>query len=121
MRLTHRHEVRDQENARCRLETGLKNQRVVTIPPFNFFTAALWSEEPSAVLFCADKRSETGWRGEIGPAQPVDRSIFSDESGGLAIANERIIFDLKSHARYPRSSGTPSKTLDANALLTACI
>ena len=49
------------------------------------------------------------------------QSVLSYKRRCLTIANQRIIFDLKSHAGYPRSSLTLSVTLDAIQRISACI
>src|SRR4029077_13423609 len=53
-----------------------------------------------AVVRRAQQWGETGSRIEPRPAQPIDRAAIGHERGGLAVADQRVVFD-------PRRQGAP--------------
>src|SRR4051794_27679610 len=49
----------------------------------------------------SEQRGEAGIGVERGPAQPVDRAVAPDQSRGLAIADQTVIFDLAGQDLLP--------------------
>src|SRR5688500_5554252 len=63
-------------------------------------------DAPAAVLGRAQERREAGRGIEARPAQPVDRAIARDERGGLAVADQRVVFDAGGHQASWYSRGS---------------
>ena len=55
------------------------------------------SDLPAPVLGCPEKRREARIRIEARPAQPVDRAVAADERGGVAVPDQRVVFDPSRH------------------------
>jgi hypothetical protein len=53
--------------------------------------------EPSSIVSRSKQAGKAGSRVETGPAQPIDRAVAADQSGCLAVADQRIVFDAKCH------------------------
>ncbi len=92
-----RHEVHQHGGSGGGLEGGFNDQRVGQIPQIVRRYVAAWaarrSDLPEAMLLGTQQRSEAGIGREGRPAEPVDRTVARDQGGGLAIADQRVIFD----------------------------
>src|SRR5205823_2729485 len=78
-----------------------------------------WAKQPAAVLRGTKERGEASCRVHARKAQPVDRSVPSDERAGAQITDQRVVFDF--HwllLRLPAAVwpvGSPSAFCDAMA------
>ena len=67
---------------------------------------------PAAMLRSAQQSGEAGGRIEAWPAQPVDRPVAADQSCGLAVTDQRVIFNRLGHycsvkSMTPMNTGEP--------------
>src|SRR5436309_293845 len=74
------------------LELGFEDQGVGAVLPAQLAFSRR-GNLPAAMLRRAEKRGEAGARVEARPAQPVDRAVAPDQRGGLAVADQRVIFN----------------------------
>jgi hypothetical protein len=79
------------------LEFGFEDQRTGTITPAHVEPRLLRRNEPAAVLGRPEQGGKAGGRIETWPAQPVDRSVAADQSTGLAVADQGVVFDSQRH------------------------
>jgi hypothetical protein len=95
-----RHEVDHDRLAVLGLEGGLEDQGFGPVTPRHLRVAVARRNLPMAVVRLAQQRGETGARIEPRPAQPIDRAAIGHERGGLAVPDQRVVFD-------PRRQGAP--------------
>ena len=88
-----RHEIDQGNRAVSGLEAGFQDQRVVPIAARNPGGFVVRGNQPTAIPAAAEDRGKTGLGVESRPAQPVDRPVTPDQRGGLAVADQAIIFD----------------------------
>ena len=79
------------------LERRLQNERVAEIAARDANVARLGRDWPSSVPSFAKQRRETRRAVEARQAQPVYRTVASNEREGLAIADDGVIFDTAGH------------------------
>ena len=75
------------------LEVGLEDQRVIAVARVLVASSAAGRMMPAAMFAAAEQRGEAGGGVEARPAEPVDRSVAPDQRRGLAVADERVVFD----------------------------
>ena len=78
-------------------ETGLKNEGVAPIASRHPRCFVARGDFPAPVLLRAKERCKAGLRIEARPAEPIDRTIAADESGGLLVPDQRIILNAGWH------------------------
>ena len=88
-----RHEVDQLDDAGSGLKPRLQDQRIGPVAARGVDDLVRRRDQPAAVLVGAEQAGETGIGIESRPAQPVDRTVASDQSGGLAISDQSVIFD----------------------------
>ena len=87
------HEVDQFDDPLFGLERSDKDERSIEVFPSNLNSRFFWRDKPSSVLRTPQERCKTGTRVEPGPAQPIDRTISTDECCCLAVADQGIVFD----------------------------
>src|ERR1700730_10813539 len=92
------HEIGDNGNAAVRLNRGFENQSMAAIGAGNLGARIGGHDRPSAIVCGAEEIGETGGRIEARPAKPIDGKVAPDEGGRLAIADDRVVFDVQGHA-----------------------
>ena len=92
-----RHTVHDGDGTGVRLEAGLQHERVVPVATVHRACPVAWRERPAPVLGPAQQGGEAGRGVEAGDAEPVDGSPARDQGGGLAVPDERVVFDGVGH------------------------
>ena len=95
--LADRHEIYDAHGTTVDAELSLNREGIRAIAPRRAFARAAWRNHPPAVLLVANERCQAGIGVEARPAQPVDRSVFADQCGRLAIADQAVIFKAGCH------------------------
>ncbi len=90
--LARRHEVDDGHRAVFGLKLRLQDQRIVPVSARAAHYVFRRRNQPAAVLGRAEERRKTRVRIESRPAQPVDRAVKADESGGFAVPDQAVIF-----------------------------
>ncbi len=89
-----RHEVDHRGGAGWGLESRLQDHRVGPVAPRDTHIRLIDRDDlPAPVLGLAQQGGEAGVRIESRRAQPVDGTVFRDQCGGAAIADQRIVFD----------------------------
>src|SRR5688572_23769999 len=56
-----------------------------------------WRNQPAAMLGRAEQRREAGARIEARQTEPIDRAIARDERRALAVADQRVVFNVRRH------------------------
>ena len=97
-----RHEVHHGDGAARRLDPRLEDQRVAAIAAGDARAVLDRRDRPASVLAIAEQRGKARRRVEARPAQPVDRSGARDQRRGLAVANQRVVFEGGAHGRSRR-------------------
>ena len=92
-----RHEIDDCRTARLCFEFGFEDEGAGTVAPSHAERRALWSDEPSAVVGFPEQSCKARSRVETGPAQPIDRTVAPDQSGGFTVTDQSIVFDSQRH------------------------
>ncbi len=77
----------------CRLKNSLEDERAVAIASMHRACGGDGRQRPTTVLGAAKQGCEAGPRIESRQTQPVDGAIPSDQSGSMAIADQRIVFN----------------------------
>ena len=112
----HRHEVDERHRALGSLEVRLEDQAVAAIASAHAAVDADRREAPAAVLALAEQRREARRGIEARPAQPVDRAVGAHERRRMAVADQRIVFNLQTAAPFShrrRASRKPAASLSA--------
>src|SRR4029077_15800804 len=91
------HEIDHRRTARLSLKFSLEDQRAGAIAPTYINNRLFRGDDPSSIISRSKQTSKARSRVETGPAQPIDRAVAADQSGCLAIADQRIVFDSKRH------------------------
>jgi hypothetical protein len=91
--LPDRHEIDDGNDAVFVLEAGLQDQAAVLVVTANLRVAAR-RDFPAAILDVAQQRRETCIRIETRGAEPVDRTVATDQRSRAHVADHRVVFDL---------------------------
>jgi hypothetical protein len=88
-----RHEIHHRRSAFARFELRFQNEGVAAIAPAHRALDARRRDAPAAVLGLAEERGEARRGIEARPAQPVERAVARDERGGVAVADQRVVFN----------------------------
>jgi hypothetical protein len=72
---------------------GLENERIAAIRAHRRRRSAGRREQPTAVGRVAEECREDRVGIETRQAEPIDRPAPTDERGGAAIADQRVVFD----------------------------
>src|SRR5437667_7302245 len=92
-RRAHRHKVECLAYALRSEETGNQDIRVRLVKLFAFRGVRCGSDLEAAALEIIQNSGEHAGRVESRKAEPVDRSVLTDQRGGLQIAYDSIIVD----------------------------
>ena len=92
-----RHEIDQRDCAVAAFEASFQNQRIRPITTAHNGPAVPRRNLPVSVAIGAEQRREAGVGIEARPAQPIERAIARHQSGGLAIADQSVIFDTRRH------------------------
>jgi hypothetical protein len=77
------------------IEYCFQHQGVVVVGTADAWRRVDGKDSPSSVLGCAEKRCEQGIAVKAWPAQPVNRTVATDERGRRAIADQGIVLDVQ--------------------------
>src|SRR4029077_3309951 len=93
------HEIDQRCRSRVGFELGFENQssRAIAAAHLRFGHGR---QLPAAIFRISQQCGEAGVRIEPWQAQPIERSVAPDERGGLAISDERVIFNRTRHGRH---------------------
>src|SRR5262249_9272763 len=110
-----RHKIEQSGFALGADDLRLDDQRVASVAPrpASFFVPG--RDPPMAIVPITQQRREHRGRIKTRPAQPVDRTVAANERGGLAITDQRIVFDTAWHR------GSQSKTQPMNEAAAAAV
>ena len=95
-----RHGVDHGHGAGIGLEVGLEDEGARPVAsPDGADLVRRRRDLPAPVLRCPEERGEARGRIEAGQAEPVDRPVPRHQGDGLAIADQRVVFDPCGHDR----------------------
>ena len=94
---TRRHEVDQGGYAVRRFEARLQDERVAAVAARDARRLVLGGDAGAAVLGLAEQRRKAGFRIEVWPAQPVDRTVAADQCRGAEVADQRVVFNAGGH------------------------
>ena len=92
-----RHAVDDPHRAAVGLEVGLKDQRVSAVAPLHALHRGFGRYLPASVLRAAQQCREAGRRIEARHAEPVDRTIASNQRRRVAAADQGVVLYRQRH------------------------
>ena len=92
-----RHEVNEASLSRRGREHGFEDQGVAAIAARHLRMGILGRHAPTAVFLIAQEGRKTGIAIEAGPAEPVDRTVPSDERDRLAVADHGVVLNPLRH------------------------
>ena len=95
----HRHAVDDGDAAVVGVGVGFEDQAVVAVAAARGPDLAGGGDAPATVFRRAEQSGEAGAGVETRQTQPVDGAVAADQGGGVAVAEEGIIFDAAGHDR----------------------
>src|SRR4029453_10147613 len=84
------------------LEAGLQDQAAVLVMTANLRVAAR-VDFPAAILGVAQQCRETCIGIETRRAEPVDRTVATDQRSRAHVADHRVVFDLAGHQSSDRA------------------
>jgi hypothetical protein len=96
--VTVRHEIGDLNLAIRRHPSGHQNEAVLPVATRRRQHLANGGEEPSTVVFVSEQSPEDGGGVEAGETEPVDAPVPSDQTGGVAVADQGVVLDAQSHS-----------------------
>ena len=105
MMMPRRHEVDNPDDATIGGDLGLEYHRVAPISADMRHDRLVGCDLPAAMLVSAEQLGEAASGVESRKAQPVDRTVSSDQGGSLGVADDRVVFDGLRHypnLRWPR-------------------
>ena len=107
--LAERHEINEPDTASSANKVGFHYQCVGLIATGRFSgwpvaVPVCQTNQPASVRGPAKKRRKARGAVEARPAQPVDRAVATDESGGFPVADERVVFEGSAQRRLSFSN-----------------
>ncbi len=100
------HEIDEGRRAVARFEFRFQDQGIATIATRHPRIGGCGSDDPMAVVGRAEQGRKDRAGIEARPTQPIDRTVATDESGGLAVADQGVVFNALCHASR-RARGRP--------------
>jgi hypothetical protein len=87
------HEIGEADFAVCGDKGGLDDHGAWQVSAASLLDFVFGTDAPEAVAGGAEKGGEAGAGGKIGPAEPVDGAVKADQGGGLAVADDGVVFN----------------------------
>src|SRR5262249_18241006 len=87
------HEIDDRYYSFVRHVSGLEDERLFPVAALYAADLRHGSDQEATMVRSSEELGEAGARVELGQAEPVDRSVATDQGSGLAVAEEGVVFD----------------------------